>query len=73
MPELVNGLRMLSQADPCAEVIVQATGEHVLMTAGELHLEVSDITLHIAAAVYLFACITLNSAASRISVNGLQR
>jgi ribosome assembly protein 1 len=39
MPELVQGLRLLNQADPCVEVVVQSTGEHILMTAGELHLE----------------------------------
>ncbi|KAK9695379.1 Cytoplasmic GTPase/eEF2-like protein (ribosomal biogenesis) [Basidiobolus ranarum] len=36
---LVEGLRMLNQADPSVEVVVQETGEHVLLTAGELHLE----------------------------------
>lgn len=39
MSKMVEGLRMLEQADPCAEYIVQETGEHVLLTAGELHLE----------------------------------
>ncbi|ORX86638.1 P-loop containing nucleoside triphosphate hydrolase protein [Basidiobolus meristosporus CBS 931.73] len=39
MPILVEGLRMLNQADPSVEVVVQETGEHVLLTAGELHLE----------------------------------
>ncbi|KAJ9055744.1 Cytoplasmic GTPase/eEF2-like protein (ribosomal biogenesis) [Entomophthora muscae] len=39
MPRLVEGLRLLNQSDPCVEVIVQETGEHVLVTAGELHLE----------------------------------
>lgn len=41
MPKLVEGLRLLNQADPCVEIIVQETGEHVILTAGELHLEVS--------------------------------
>jgi len=41
MPKLVKGLQILNQADPCAEYIVQETGEHVILTAGELHLEVS--------------------------------
>lgn len=40
MPKLVRGLHILNQADPCAEYIVQETGEHVILTAGELHLEV---------------------------------
>lgn len=39
MPKLVEGLRLLNQADPCVEVLVQDNGEHVIMTAGELHLE----------------------------------
>ncbi|KAH8148353.1 uncharacterized protein LAJ45_07454 [Morchella importuna] len=39
MGKMVEGLKMLEQADPCAEYIVQETGEHVLLTAGELHLE----------------------------------
>lgn len=39
MPKLVEGLRLLNQADPCVEVIMQSTGEHVIACAGELHLE----------------------------------
>ncbi|BFZ64319.1 Cytoplasmic GTPase/eEF2-like protein (ribosomal bioproteinsis) [Saitoella coloradoensis] len=39
MPKLVDGLKLLNQADPCVEVLVQDTGEHVILTAGELHLE----------------------------------
>ncbi|RXK40834.1 ribosome assembly protein 1 [Tremella mesenterica] len=39
MAKLVRGLKILSQADPCAEYFVQETGEHVILTAGELHLE----------------------------------
>lgn len=39
MPKLVEGLRLLNQADPCVETIVQSTGEHVIACAGELHLE----------------------------------
>lgn len=40
MSKLVEGLRLLNQADPCVETLVQSTGEHVILTAGELHLEV---------------------------------
>ena len=40
MPKLVEGLRLLNQADSCVETLVQDTGEHVILTAGELHLEV---------------------------------
>ncbi|SCZ92656.1 BZ3500_MvSof-1268-A1-R1_Chr5-2g08074 [Microbotryum saponariae] len=39
MDKLVEGLRLLNQADPCVETLVQETGEHVILTAGELHLE----------------------------------
>ncbi|KAJ2701237.1 Cytoplasmic GTPase/eEF2-like protein (ribosomal biogenesis) [Coemansia sp. IMI 209128] len=39
MAKLVRGLELLNQADPCVQVIAQATGERVLVTAGELHLE----------------------------------
>lgn len=45
MPKLIEGLRLLNQADPCVETLVQETGEHVILTAGELHLEVSRIEL----------------------------
>lgn len=40
MPKLIRGLQILNQADPCAEYLVQESGEHVIITAGELHLEV---------------------------------
>ncbi|KAK9319596.1 P-loop containing nucleoside triphosphate hydrolase protein [Lipomyces orientalis] len=39
LPQLERGLRLLNQADPCVQIIVQETGEHVIVTAGELHLE----------------------------------
>ena len=39
MPALVRGMRLLNMADPCVEVTVQGTGEHVLGTAGEVHLQ----------------------------------
>lgn len=40
MPKLVEGLKLLVQSDPCVESFQQQTGEHVILTAGELHLEV---------------------------------
>lgn len=43
MPKLIRGLRILNQADPCAEYFVQESGEHVIITAGELHLEVRPL------------------------------
>ncbi|KAL7752240.1 Cytoplasmic GTPase/eEF2-like protein (ribosomal biogenesis) [Sorochytrium milnesiophthora] len=39
MNKLERGIRLLNQADPAVEVLIQETGEHVIMTAGELHLE----------------------------------
>jgi ribosome assembly protein 1 len=43
LPKLVEGLRLLNQADSCVQVLVQDTGEHVILTAGELHLEVTSL------------------------------
>ncbi|BFZ57759.1 Cytoplasmic GTPase/eEF2-like protein (ribosomal bioproteinsis) [Savitreella phatthalungensis] len=39
LPKLIEGLRLLNQADSCVEVRLQESGEHVILTAGELHLE----------------------------------
>lgn len=39
MPKLLRGLRLLNQADPCVEVLIQESGEHVIVTAGEVHLQ----------------------------------
>lgn len=39
MSTLVNGLKLLNQADPCVEVKLQETGEHVIVATGEVHLE----------------------------------
>ncbi|KAM5293138.1 elongation factor-like GTPase 1 isoform 1-T1 [Ctenodactylus gundi] len=39
MPQLVRGMKLLNQADPCVQVLIQETGEHVLITAGEVHLQ----------------------------------
>ncbi|CDO93636.1 unnamed protein product [Kluyveromyces dobzhanskii CBS 2104] len=39
MNRLVHGLKLLNQADPCVETYVTDNGEHILCTAGELHLE----------------------------------
>ena len=48
MPKVVHGLRLLSQSDPCVETFQQQTGEHVILTAGELHLEVTPVSYPIA-------------------------
>lgn len=39
LDKMINGLKMLVQSDPCAEYEVLPSGEHVILTAGELHLE----------------------------------
>ncbi|TBU62363.1 translation elongation factor 2 [Dichomitus squalens] len=39
MPKLIRGLKLLAQSDPCVETFQQQTGEHVILTAGELHGE----------------------------------
>ncbi|OQV14692.1 Elongation [Hypsibius exemplaris] len=46
MEQLARGLKLLYQADPCVEVYVQETGEHVIVTAGEVHLQrcLNDLT-----------------------------
>ena len=32
MNKLVHGLKLLNQADPCVQILIQDTGEHVLVT-----------------------------------------
>ncbi|KAI9790318.1 MAG: Cytoplasmic GTPase/eEF2-like protein (ribosomal biogenesis) [Piccolia ochrophora] len=39
LDRMIKGLRLLEQSDPCAEYEVLESGEHVILTAGELHLE----------------------------------
>jgi ribosome assembly protein 1 len=39
LDKMIKGLHLLVQSDPCAEYEQFASGEHVLLTAGELHLE----------------------------------
>ncbi|KAL4965524.1 GTPase RIA1 [Aspergillus stella-maris] len=39
LSKMVTGLRLLEQSDPCALYEVLPNGEHVILTAGELHLE----------------------------------
>lgn len=38
--QLMEGLRLLNQADPSVEAYIQESGEHVIVTAGEVHAEV---------------------------------
>lgn len=39
LDKMIEGLKLLVQADACAEYEQFSSGEHVLLTAGELHLE----------------------------------
>ncbi|KAK3322232.1 P-loop containing nucleoside triphosphate hydrolase protein [Apodospora peruviana] len=39
LDKMIHGLKLLVQSDPCAEYEQFSSGEHVLLTAGELHLE----------------------------------
>lgn len=39
LEKMIAGIKMLVQSDPCAEYEVLQSGEHVILTAGELHLE----------------------------------
>ncbi len=39
MSQLVKGMKLLNQADSCVEITVQETGQHILSTAGEVHLQ----------------------------------
>lgn len=39
LDKMIEGLHLLVQSDPCAEYEQFESGEHVLLTAGELHLE----------------------------------
>ncbi|ROT38481.1 P-loop containing nucleoside triphosphate hydrolase protein [Sodiomyces alkalinus F11] len=39
LDKMIRGLKLLVQSDPCAEYETMESGEHVLLTAGELHLE----------------------------------
>ncbi|EXJ63308.1 elongation factor 2 [Cladophialophora psammophila CBS 110553] len=37
--KMIKGLKLLEQSDPCAVYEQMESGEHVILTAGELHLE----------------------------------
>lgn len=39
LDKMIQGMKLLVQSDPCAEYEQFSSGEHVLLTAGELHLE----------------------------------
>ena len=65
MPKLIKGLQLLNQADPCVETFVQETGEHVILTAGELHLEVRSDAPHSSFLHQREHSVLLNSCAQR--------
>jgi len=46
LPRLEDGLQLLNQADAHVEVLVSEAGEHLLVTAGEVHLQrcLADLT-----------------------------
>ncbi|PGH03246.1 hypothetical protein AJ79_07441 [Helicocarpus griseus UAMH5409] len=39
LSKMITGLKLLEKSDPCAQYEVLPSGEHVIHTAGELHLE----------------------------------
>lgn len=39
LDKMITGMKLLQQSDPCAQYEVLESGEHVILTAGELHLE----------------------------------
>jgi ribosome assembly protein 1 len=39
LKDLLKGLRLLNQADPCVEIMLLENGEHILCAAGEVHLQ----------------------------------
>ena len=39
LDKMIKGIKLLVQYDPCAEYEQFESGEHVLLTAGELHSE----------------------------------
>ena len=39
MQALRRGMELLNQADPCVRITISLTGEHILATAGEVHLQ----------------------------------
>lgn len=60
MSALVQGMRLLNQADPCVQVFVQESGEHVLVTAGEVHLQRCIDDLKERCVIYFILCVISN-------------
>jgi ribosome assembly protein 1 len=63
LPVLRQGLRVLMQSDSCVQVIIQETGEYVLLTAGDVHLAkcLEDLTTK-------FAKIEINVSSPMVSL-----
>ena len=63
LPVLRQGLRTLMQSDSCVQVIIQETGEYVLLTAGDVHLAkcLEDLTTK-------FAKIEINVSSPMVSL-----
>jgi translation elongation factor EF-G len=43
--DLISGLKLLNQADPCVEIIHQQNGELILCSPGEVIYELTKIRL----------------------------
>ena len=58
LPKLMKGLKLLNQADAAVQVLVQETGEHVIVTDGEVHLQrcLDDLKERY---FYMFFCTTV--------------
>jgi ribosome assembly protein 1 len=65
MPKLIRGMKLLSHADPCVETFQQSTGEHVIVTAGELHLEVRSWSWAVLAGEGDFGVLAMSERPSR--------
>merc|ERR1711862_721940 len=40
LPKLVEGLKRLAKSDPMVQCMIEESGEHIIVGAGELHLEI---------------------------------
>ena len=42
LPKLVEGLKRLTKSDPCVHAWIAESGEHIVVGAGKLHLEINS-------------------------------
>lgn len=63
LPVLRQGLRVLMQSDSCVQVIIEESGEYVLLTAGDVHLAkcLQDLTK-------IFAKVEVNVSSPMVSL-----